>query len=86
MHQIGILAAATFALLLAFLGWNLLSVRRHRFNRDRTGPGGSNDPFSGKTEGLRNPDEIRASLEAALQTAPPTANRINPALQAAKHT
>jgi hypothetical protein len=65
MHPVTILVAATFVLLLAFLVWNLLSVKRHRFNRDRTGIGGSNDPLSGKTEGIRPPGEISASLNEA---------------------
>jgi hypothetical protein len=65
MHPLFLLAIATFVLIVGFLGWNLLSNRRHRFSRDVSGIGGENDPLSGKTEGMRSPDELRASLDAA---------------------
>ncbi len=65
MHPITLLMLATFILVAAFLVWNLLSVKRHRFNRDRTGIGGSNDPLSGKSEGIRPPGELTASLNEA---------------------
>jgi hypothetical protein len=63
MHPLFILAFATFVVVAAFLVWNLISAKRHRFNRDVSGPGGSNDPLSGKTEGMRHPDEMRAALD-----------------------
>ncbi len=63
MHPLFILAFATFAVVAAFLVWNLLSAKRHSFNHDVAGPGGSNDPLSGKSEGMRNPDELRAALD-----------------------
>ncbi len=63
MHPLFILAFATFVAVGAFLVWNLLSAKRHRFNQDVSGPGGSNDPLSGKTEGMRDPDEMRAALD-----------------------
>jgi hypothetical protein len=65
MHPLYLLAFATFVLILGFLGWNILSVQRHKVNRDVTGPGGSSDPLSGKSEGMRHPDELRASLDDA---------------------
>jgi hypothetical protein len=65
MHPLFLLAIATFLLVVGFLVWNILSVRRHRFQRDVTGPGGSSDPLSGKTEGMRHPDEMRADLDEA---------------------
>jgi hypothetical protein len=63
MHPLFVLAFATFALVAAFLAWNLLSAKRHRFGRDVSGPGGSSDPLSGKTEGMREPGEMRAALD-----------------------
>jgi hypothetical protein len=65
MHPLFVLAFATFVLIIGFLVWNILSVKRHKFNRDVTGPGGSSDPLSGKSEGMRHPDELRASLDEA---------------------
>ena len=63
MHPLFLLAFATFVVVVGFLGWNLLSAKRHRFNRDVAGPGGSSDPLSGKSEGMRDPDELRAALD-----------------------
>ncbi len=65
MHPLFALAFATFLVVAAFLVWNLLSAKRHRFNRDVSGPGGSNDPLSGKSDGIRSADELRASLDGA---------------------
>jgi hypothetical protein len=45
-------------------------VDRHSFSQDKAGPGGSGDPLSGKTEGIRKPDELRASLDAATNENP----------------
>ena len=67
MHPLYLLAFATFVLILGFLAWNILSVQRHRFNKDVSGPGGSSDPLSGKSEGMRNPDELRESLGDATR-------------------
>ena len=66
MHPLFLLVAATLVLVIAFLGWNYLSVQRHRFGRDRTGIGGSSDPLAGKTKGLRSPDEMRAAMDTAI--------------------
>jgi hypothetical protein len=65
MHPLFILAFATFVLIIGFLAWNVISVRRHRFSQDVAGPGGSSDPLSGKTDGIRSADELRASLDMA---------------------
>jgi hypothetical protein len=64
MHPLFLLAFATFLLLVGFLVWNILSTRRHSFRKDVSGPGGSSDPLSGKTEGMRDPDQLRADLNA----------------------
>jgi hypothetical protein len=63
MHPLFLLAFATFVVIIAFLVWNLLSAKRHRFSRDVSGPGGSNDPLSGKNANVRDPDELRAALD-----------------------
>ena len=68
MHPLYLLAFATFVLIVGFLVWNYLSVKRHKFNRDVPGPGGRSDPLSGNSEGIRNADELRASLDEAAQT------------------
>jgi hypothetical protein len=65
MQPLLLLAIATFVLVGAFLVWNIVSTRRHRFSRSVSGVGGENDPLSGKTAGLRGPDEIRAALDTA---------------------
>jgi hypothetical protein len=73
MHPLYLLAFATFVLVIGFVLWNIVSVRRHRFGADVAGPGGPNDPISGKTENIRSPDEIRASLDqAAVRSSSPT--------------
>ena len=65
MHPLFVLAFATFVIVAAFLVWNLVSVKRHRFHRDVAGPGGSSDPLSGKSEGIRKPDDLRAALDGS---------------------
>jgi len=66
MDWILVLAMATFALLLAFLWWNKASTKQHRETGGNTsGIGGLNDPMSGTTEGMRDPEEMRAALDAA---------------------
>jgi hypothetical protein len=65
MHPLFLLAIATFILIIGFLAWNLVSNRRHKFNRDVSGIGGEHDPLSGKSEGIRNADDMRASLDEA---------------------
>ncbi len=64
MHPVFILAFVTFLLLAAFLVWNVISTKRHKFGRDVAGPGGSSDPLSGKNDSVRPADELRASLDA----------------------
>ncbi len=47
MHPLFLLAFVTFLLVLAFLGWNWLSVRRHQQTGGKgPGLGGPNDPMS----------------------------------------
>jgi hypothetical protein len=68
MDWILTLAIATFVLLLAFLWWNRASTKRHQQTGGKTaGIGGLNDPMSGTTKGMRNPDEMRAALDAASE-------------------
>lgn len=46
-HPLYLLAFLTFILVLGFLGWNLLSVRRNQKTGGKTsGIGGPNDPMS----------------------------------------
>jgi hypothetical protein len=67
MDWIFALAIATFVLLLGFLWWNRASTKRHQESGggNTTGIGGLNDPLSGTTQGMRDPDEMRAALDAA---------------------
>jgi len=47
MHPVYVLAFITFLLVLAFLVWNLLSVKEHqRTGGKTTGIGGPNDPMA----------------------------------------
>ncbi len=65
MHPVYILAFATFIVVAGFLVWTRVSTSRHRFGRNNpTGIGGENDPLSGATDAVRDPDELRASLDA----------------------
>ncbi len=76
MDWILMLAIVTFLLFLAFLTWNKLSLQQHQSTggKKTTGIGGLNDPLSGTTEGMRDPDEMRRDLDAASPT-PRTASR-----------
>ena len=66
MDSILLLAAVTFLLLLAFLVWNKTSLNRHQSTgSEAKGIGGLNDPLSGTTKGMRDPDEMRSDLNAA---------------------
>ncbi len=64
MHPLFLLAIATFVVILGFLAWNLISNRRSQDKSNVSGVGGLNDPLSGNSEGIRKPDELRASLDA----------------------
>ncbi len=64
MDWILLLAIVTFVLFLAFLVWNNVSTTRHQ-KGETTGVGGLNDPMSGTTKGMRNPEEMRGALDAA---------------------
>jgi hypothetical protein len=68
MHPLFLLAFATFALVVGFLIWTRMSTARHSFRRDVSGVGGPNDPLAGATDEVRDPDELRASLDAAAST------------------
>ena len=72
MDWIFILAIATFVLVLGFLLWNRSSTKQHveSGGGNTTGIGGRNDPLSGTTEGVRSPDELRASLDTAAASTP----------------
>jgi hypothetical protein len=71
MDWILALALATFVLLVAFLLWNRISTKRHHESGGTaSGIGGPNDPLSGNSEGMRHPDELRASLDAAAAKSP----------------
>lgn len=64
MDWIFILAIVTLLLLIAFLLWNRTSTKRHQQTGSNTrGIGGLNDPLSGTTEGMRDPDAMRADLD-----------------------
>jgi hypothetical protein len=62
MDWIFLLAIVTFALFLAFLAWNKASTTQHQ-KGETTGVGGLADPMSGTTSGMRDPNEMRASLD-----------------------
>lgn len=47
-----------------YLVWNKVSTTRHQ-KGETTGVGGLNDPMSGTTKGMRNPEEMRGALDAA---------------------
>jgi hypothetical protein len=47
MHPLSLLAFLTFLLVVGFLVWNLLSVKKHqKTGGDTTGLGGPNDPMA----------------------------------------
>jgi len=64
MHPLFLLAIGTFVLVVAFLAYVKLSHTRHQQGKAH-GIGGENDPISGTTNRVRDPDELRASLDAA---------------------
>ena len=69
MDWILTLAIVTFLLVIAFLVWNRTSLHRHQAtDGNAKGIGGINDPLSGTTEGMRDPDAMRADLDAAAAT------------------
>lgn len=66
MDWILALALATFVLVLGFLLWNRASTKRRQATGGKTdGLGGPNDPLAGATEGIRDADSLRASLDSA---------------------
>lgn len=72
MDWILTLALATFVIVVAFLLWNRQSTkRRSETGGNTSGLGGPNDPLSGAAEGMRHPDELRSSLDAASDPAAP---------------
>lgn len=67
-HPVWILALVTFVLVLAAILWSLVSTRRRQATGGRTtGLGGPSDPMAGATEGIRSPEEMSASLDAAAR-------------------
>jgi hypothetical protein len=66
------LAIVTFLLVLGFLWWNKASTKRHieSGGGNTTGIGGESDPMSGTTKGMRDPDEMRAALDAGAAVTP----------------
>ncbi len=70
MDWILLLAIVTFALVIAFLIWNRMSVKRNQDpSNNSSGMGGPNDPMAGTTAGMRDPDEMRAHLNAPANAA-----------------
>ena len=70
MHPVYLLAFATFAILVAFLIWNKISInRRQQTGGHTSGLGGPNDPMAGVNPEMRNPEQMRQSLDAAEQGA-----------------
>ena len=66
MDWILILALGTFALLALFLVWNKVSVKRNQNTGGKaSGVGGPNDPLSGSTKNMRNPDQMRVALDTS---------------------
>jgi hypothetical protein len=64
MDWILVLAIVTFVLVIAFLVWNRVSLKQHQDTGGRTaGIGGLNDPLSGTTTGMRDPEAMRAALD-----------------------
>lgn len=72
MDWILTLSLSTFTVLIAFLLWTRYSTKRNHESGGRaSGIGGPKDPLSGNTEGMRNPDALRANLdEAAAKPTP----------------
>ena len=67
-----ILPLMTFAVLVAFLLWNRYSTKRnHETAGHASGVGGPKDPLSGDSEGMRNPDVLRANLDEAAAAPTP---------------
>jgi hypothetical protein len=65
MHPLFMLAFATFVLIIGWLAWNKVAVKKQIEPGPTTGIGGPNDPVAGATENLRHPDEMRQSLDEA---------------------
>jgi hypothetical protein len=66
MDWVLVLALATFGLVLALLWWNRASVKRNQETGGRTsGLGGPADPMAGAASGMRDPDAMRADIDAA---------------------
>ena len=68
MHPVYLLAFATFALLVGFLVWNKMSInRRQQTGGHTSGIGGPNDPMAGVNPNMRDPEQMRKSMDAAEQ-------------------
>jgi hypothetical protein len=65
------LAIVTFILVIGFLLWNRSSLKQHqKTGGNITGIGGLKDPLSGTTKGMRDPEAMRADLNAASAQRP----------------
>ena len=62
MHPVWLLALATFLAVGAFAFFNYRSTRNQQKNGHGTSP---SEPLSGSNDGLRSPEAIRRSLNAA---------------------
>jgi hypothetical protein len=66
MHPLFLLAFATFAVVAGFGVWNYRSTRNlQNPDANKSGIGGPNDPMAGKTEGIRDAETMRQSMNAA---------------------
>lgn len=66
MHPLFLLAFATFLLVVGFGYWNYRSTRNiNKAGENTSGIGGSNDPLAGNTEGVRDAETMRQSMNAA---------------------
>jgi hypothetical protein len=66
LDKVFLLAMVTFALVLAYLVWNRVSIGRKQSGQNpSSGIGGPNDPLAGTTEDMRDPDDMRQSLDRA---------------------
>ncbi len=71
MHPVYLLAIVTLVAVLGFLGWTYVSHNRnHKTGGNVSGIGGPNDPLAGNNTEIRDPEVLRASLDAAAARPP----------------
>jgi hypothetical protein len=69
MDLILTLAIATFVLVIGFLLWSRASTKKQQETGGHTsGVGGPNDPLAGANDSVRDPDVMRADLDAVAAT------------------